>query len=140
MLVKIKRERIDTVAFASCFAWSIREDMPKVSAASMTSDFRPNHAVRRVFVKINTARQCLVKARPAATGIVFGIGAKKLRAAVCADVHTIIGDIEQLASKRSFGCFVEKHCFLLIAEIWIDLLHTTSIRLGSRHVLAQRVG
>ena len=114
--------------------------MAQMSAASMTSDFSSYHAVRRVFVKINAARQCTVKARPATPGIVLGIGAKKLRVAVGADVHAIIGDIKQLASKRPFGRFVEKHCFLFIAEIWIDLLHTTSIRLGSRHVLAQRVG
>lgn len=94
MLVKIKRKGVDTVALASGFAWSVGKNMAEVSTAGMAGHFCTSHPVAGVFMKINAPWQCTIKTWPTAPSIVLGVRTKQLSAAICTNVHTVIGDIE----------------------------------------------
>jgi hypothetical protein len=76
--LEVKRKRVDTVAFSGWFR-PVFKDMPQVASATRADYLDPVHEIAVVLLKPDLiARNYIVKAWPAGSGLKFRIRGKKL--------------------------------------------------------------
>src|SRR5690606_22439828 len=127
---ELERSGIDAVAQAGRLR-SVREHMPQVGVAAGAKRLDPAHAVAGVQRLVDAVLgQRLVKARPAATGFIFGVGTEQRRAAGHTAIDALGIVVVILAGERRLGAFFPHDAILLRRQLappfflgLADLLH-----------------
>jgi hypothetical protein len=122
LLVQLQRHRIDAVSQAGR-PGSIRKHMPEVCSAFTAHDFSPAHAVGVVCFGFDILfGDWLVKAGPAGSGLIFGIGVEQLVAACGALIYAGLFGLVILAREWTFRPFHSAHLKLLGRQLLFPFL------------------
>lgn len=117
LLFQIQRKGVDAITQPRRL-WPIGKDMAKMRAALFAMYLDAMHAVAVVVVLLYCRRvQRLAETRPAATGVILGIGTKQGFTATPAYIGALIFAVVILTRKGPFRAFLSADIKLLVRQL-----------------------